>query len=228
MKILIADDEESIIEVVKIYLEKEGYSVLTALDGDTALKLEIAEKPDLLILDIMLPKMSGLELCRAIEREVPIIFLTAKTSEEDKIAGFALGADDYITKPFSVRELIARVKANLRRTAMPTENNNQNGKKNTIMAKNLIIDLLKYEATKDGEVLPLTVREFELLKYLATQKDQVFSREQLLESVWGYEYYGDMRTVDVTVRRLREKVEDDSANPEFIVTRRGVGYYFKG
>ena len=150
---------------------------------------------------------------------------TAKSEEVDKVLGLEFGADDYITKPFSIRELTARIKANLRRNAMPNINNNN---KNLIQSGNLTIDMLKYEATKDGEVLPLTVREFDLLKYLATQKGQVFSREKLLESVWGYEYYGDMRTVDVTVRRLREKLEDDSAKPEFIMTRRGVGYYFKG
>lgn len=229
-RILIIEDEKAISDIVKYNLEKEGFEVVTAYDGKEGLSLAQSIDLDLILLDIMLPSMDGFEVCKKIREDsnVPIIMATAKAEEVDKVLGLEFGADDYITKPFSVRELIARVKANLRRTAMPAENNNQNGKKNTIMAKNLIIDLLKYEATKDGEVLPLTVREFELLKYLATQKDQVFSREQLLESVWGYEYYGDMRTVDVTVRRLREKVEDDSANPEFIVTRRGVGYYFKG
>ena len=229
-RILIVEDEKPISDIVKFNLEKEGFEVVTAYDGKEGLSLAQSIDLDLILLDIMLPGMDGFEVCKKIRENsnVPIIMATAKAEEVDKILGLEFGADDYITKPFSVRELIARVKANLRRTAMPIENGNGGGQKNTIVAKNLTIDLLKYEATKGGEVLPLTVREFELLKYLATQREQVFSREQLLESVWGYEYYGDMRTVDVTVRRLREKVEDDSANPEFIVTRRGVGYYFKG
>ena len=229
-RILIVEDEKPISDIVKFNLEKEGFEVVTAYDGKEGLSLAQSIDLDLILLDIMLPGMDGFEVCKKIRENsnVPIIMATAKAEEVDKILGLEFGADDYITKPFSVRELIARVKANLRRTAMPIENGNGGGQKNTIVAKNLTIDLLKYEATKGGEVLPLTVREFELLKYLATQREQVFSREQLLESVWGYEYYGDMRTVDVTVRRLREKVEDDSAKPEFIVTRRGVGYYFKG
>lgn len=231
--ILIIEDEKPISDIVKFNLEKEGFDVATAYDGKEGLSLAQSVEFDLILLDIMLPGMDGFEVCKKIRENsnVPIIMATAKAEEVDKILGLEFGADDYITKPFSVRELIARVKANLRRTAMPVENNHpaqSQGAKNTIIARNLVIDLLKYEALKDGEVLPLTVREFELLKYLATQKEQVFSREQLLEYVWGYEYYGDMRTVDVTVRRLREKIEDDSAKPEFIMTRRGVGYYFKG
>ena len=218
MKILIADDEESIIEVVKIYLEKESYSVLTALDGDTALKLEIAEKPDLLILDIMLPKMSGLELCRAIEREVPIIFLTAKTSEEDKIAGFALGADDYITKPFSPRELIARVKAVMRRS-------NLAGTDGIISVDGMSIDLNNKNVKIADALVTLTPKEFELLYFLLKHPKQTFSREKLLTNIWGYDFEGDERTVDATIKRLRQKLLHPHYH--YIQTSRGFGYKFE-
>ena len=218
MKILIADDEESIIEVVKIYLEKEGYSVLTALDGDTALKLEIAEKPDLLILDIMLPKMSGLELCRAIEREVPVIFLTAKTSEEDKIAGFALGADDYITKPFSPRELIARVKAVMRRS-------NLAGTDGIISVDGMSIDLNNKNVKIADALVTLTPKEFELLYFLLKHPKQTFSREKLLTNIWGYDFEGDERTVDATIKRLRQKLLHPHYH--YIQTSRGFGYKFE-
>ena len=217
MKILIADDEESIIEVVKIYLEKEGYSVLTALDGDTALELEIAEKPDLLILDIMLPKMSGLELCRAIEREVPVIFLTAKTSEEDKIAGFALGADDYITKPFSPRELIARVKAVMRRS-------NLAGTDGIISVDGMSIDLNNKNVKIADALVTLTPKEFELLYFLLKHPKQTFSREKLLTNIWGYDFEGDERTVDATIKRLRQKLLHPHYH--YIQTSRGFGYKF--
>ena len=218
MKILIADDEESIIEVVKIYLEKEGYNVLTALDGDTALKLEIAEKPDLLILDIMLPKMSGLELCRAIEREVPVIFLTAKTSEEDKIAGFALGADDYITKPFSPRELIARVKAVMRRS-------NLAGTDGIISVDGMSIDLNNKNVKIADALVTLTPKEFELLYFLLKHPKQTFSREKLLTNIWGYDFEGDERTVDATIKRLRQKLLHPHYH--YIQTSRGFGYKFE-
>ncbi len=227
-RILVIEDEKPISDIVKFNLEKEGFEVVPVYDGKEGLSMAKSVDFDLILLDIMLPGMDGFEICRKIRESsnVPIIMTTAKAEEVDKILGLEFGADDYITKPFSIRELTARIKANLRRTTMPAANSASN--KHIIQSGNLIIDTIKYEATKGNEVLPLTVREFDLLKYLATQKGQVFSREQLLEFVWGYEYYGDMRTVDVTVRRLREKVEDDSAKPEFIMTRRGVGYYFKG
>ena len=218
MKILIADDEESIIEVVKIYLEKEGYIALTALDGDTALELEIAEKPDLLILDIMLPKMSGLELCRAIEREVPVIFLTAKTSEEDKIAGFALGADDYITKPFSPRELIARVKAVMRRS-------NLAGTDGIISVDGMSIDLNNKNVKIADVLVTLTPKEFELLYFLLKHPKQTFSREKLLTNIWGYDFEGDERTVDATIKRLRQKLLHPHYH--YIQTSRGFGYKFE-
>lgn len=225
-KILVVDDEKPIAEILKYNLEKEGYEVLLAFDGEDAVKKAYNESPDLVLLDIMLPKMDGFAVCKNIREKltVPIIMLTAKEEEVDKVLGLEMGADDYITKPFSNRELIARIKANLRRVSL--FNNADNGNLKIIKSRNLIIDLSKYEVTKDGKTIDLTFREFELLKYLACQGGQVFSRETLLEDVWGYEYYGDIRTVDVTVRRLREKIEDDPSNPVFIQTKRGVGYYF--
>lgn len=229
-KILVIEDEKPISDIVKFNLEKEGFEVIVAYDGLEGLSLARSVEIDLIILDIMLPGLDGFEVCKRVREKsnVPIIMATAKAEEVDKVLGLEFGADDYITKPFSIRELTARIKANLRRTAMPIEAAKTEQEKNSIRSGNLLIDLLKYEVSKHGEVIPLTVREFDLLKFMAVQKEQVFSREQLLASVWGYEYYGDMRTVDVTVRRLREKIEEDSAKPEYIMTRRGVGYYFKG
>ena len=227
-KILLVDDEQDILEIISYNLEKEGYEIITAYDGEDALKKALNEQLELIILDIMLPSMDGFEICKRVREKssVPIIMVTAKEEEVDKILGLELGADDYITKPFSIRELVARVKANVRRQEMNINADQQ--EKEIIKNKDLSIDLMKYEVKKGSTSIDLTVREFELLKFLAKQKDQVFSREQLLERVWGYEYYGDIRTVDVTVRRLREKVEDDSSNPTYIMTKRGVGYYFKG
>ena len=227
-RVLIAEDEKPISDIIKFNLEKEGYEIITAYDGEDALKKALNEQLELIILDIMLPSMDGFEICKRVRERssVPIIMVTAKEEEVDKILGLELGADDYITKPFSIRELVARVKANVRRQEMNINADQQ--EKEIIKNKDLSIDLMKYEVKKGSTSIDLTVREFELLKFLAKQKDQVFSREQLLERVWGYEYYGDIRTVDVTVRRLREKVEDDSSNPTYIMTKRGVGYYFKG
>ena len=227
-RVLIAEDEKPISDIIKFNLEKEGYEIITAYDGEDALKKALNEQLELIILDIMLPSMDGFEICKRVREKssVPIIMVTAKEEEVDKILGLELGADDYITKPFSIRELVARVKANVRRQEMNINADQQ--EKEIIKNKDLSIDLMKYEVKKGSTSIDLTVREFELLKFLAKQKDQVFSREQLLERVWGYEYYGDIRTVDVTVRRLREKVEDDSSNPTYIMTKRGVGYYYKG
>ena len=227
-RVLIAEDEKPISDIIKFNLEKEGYEIITAYDGEDALKKALNEQLELIILDIMLPSMDGFEICKRVREKssVPIIMVTAKEEEVDKILGLELGADDYITKPFSIRELVARVKANVRRQEMNINADQQ--EKEIIKNKDLSIDLMKYEVKKGSTSIDLTVREFELLKFLAKQKDQVFSREQLLERVWGYEYYGDIRTVDVTVRRLREKVEDDSSNRTYIMTKRGVGYYFKG
>ena len=230
-RILLIEDEEKMARMVELELTHEGYVVDKAFDGISGLTKAEEEDFDLILLDIMLPGMNGFDVCKKIREtsNVPIIMATAKEEEVDKILGLEFGADDYITKPFSVRELTARVKANLRRTAMPvTAPEHDDHSKDLISSGDLSINVSKYEVTKSGDPVPLTVREFELLKFLATQQEQVFSREQLLERVWGYEYFGDIRTVDVTVRRLREKIEDDSAKPSYVMTRRGVGYYFKG
>lgn len=226
-KILVVEDEKPIADILRFNLEKEGYSVETAYDGEEAIKKAWEFEPELVLLDIMIPKHDGFQVCKKIREKfsMPIIIVTAKEDEVDKVLGLELGADDYITKPFSVRELVARVKANLRRMDMSSLNEKHG---DVLNFGELTIDMVKYEVRKGADVLELTVREFELLKFLAIQKEQVFSREQLLEKVWGYEYYGDIRTVDVTVRRLREKIEEDASNPKYIVTRRGVGYYFKG
>lgn len=224
-KILVVDDEKSIADILKFNLEKEGFMVELAYDGEEAINKALNKKPDLVLLDIMLPKKDGFQVLKEIRKElkVPVLMLTAKEEEVDKVLGLELGADDYVTKPFSMRELIARVKANLRR-AEYSNGDIPNG--NVIIARDLTIDLNKYEVRKNGDVIDLTLREFELLKFLASSAEQVFTREQLLEEVWGYEYYGDIRTVDVTVRRLREKIEDADGDYRYILTKRGVGYYF--
>jgi two-component system response regulator VicR len=224
-KILIVDDEKHIVDILKFNLVKDGFSIIEAYDGEQAVEKALNENPDLILLDIMLPKMDGFTVCRKLRQTVstPIIMITAKEEEVDKVLGLELGADDYITKPFSMRELIARVKANLRRT---TEQNTK-ASTNSIKHRNLSIDIDHYEIKRGNDTIELTLREFELLRYLALHAEQVFSRETLLEEVWGYEYYGDVRTVDVTVRRLREKVEDDPSSAKYVQTKRGVGYYFR-
>ncbi len=226
-KILVVDDEKPIADIIKFNLVKEGFTVVVANDGEEAIKMHDNMLPDLMLLDVMLPKMDGFQVCRKIREKhsTPIIMLTAKEEEVDKVLGLELGADDYITKPFGMRELIARVKANLRRIDL--DGTVEAGEVSVIESGNLSIDLDRYEVSKESIVIELTLREFELLKYLATQENQIFSREQLLKDVWGYEYFGDIRTVDVTVRRLREKIEDDSSSPKYILTKRGVGYYFR-
>lgn len=226
-KILVVDDEKPISDIIKFNLVKEGYNVVCAFDGDEALKMVYQVNPDLVILDVMLPKLDGFQVCRKIRESfsMPIIMLTAKEEEVDKVLGLELGADDYITKPFGMRELIARVKANLRRIEIAVVPEDKTS--SIITSANLSINLERYEVKKDDEIIELTLREFELLKFLSTQENQIFTREQLLKDVWGYEYFGDIRTVDVTVRRLREKVEDDSSSPKFVMTKRGVGYYFR-
>ena len=229
--ILIVDDEQPIREILVYNLKKEGYNVIEASDGVTALNIALEQYPDLILLDIMLPKMDGLSVCKRIKNSynVPILMLTAKDSEIDKILGLELGADDYITKPFSVRELIARVKANLRKvenlSIARMDNDNSKKKENKIIVNDLELDLDKFEVKIRGEIIDLTVREFEVIKFLASQPGQVVTRETLLEKVWGYEYYGDIRTVDVTVRRIREKIEKDTSSPKILITKRGVGYY---
>lgn len=225
--VLIVEDDPHIVDILKFNFVKEGYTVLVGTDGQAGLELALNENPDLILLDVMLPKMDGFEVCRRIREKMttPIIMLTAREEEVDKVLGLELGADDYITKPFSIRELTARVKANLRRMSIDMANMPQDPS-NTIVSGDLIINIERYEVQKRDKIIDITLREFELLKFLAQQPDKIFSRESLLENVWGYEYYGDVRTVDVTVRRLREKIEDDPSLPRFIVTKRGVGYYF--
>jgi len=227
-KILVVDDEKNIVDIIKYNLKKEGYEVMTAGDGEEALKLNEEFKPDMILLDIMMPKLDGYAVCRKVREkyDTPIIMLTARAEEVDKVLGLELGADDYVTKPFGTRELMARVKANLRRRGVSLAEEVQEANKDVLVFGQLSIDLKLFEVKKGKEVIELTLREFELLKFLASQKTQVFSRESLLEKVWGYEYFGDVRTVDVTVRRLREKIEDDPGKPNYILTKRGVGYYF--
>lgn len=227
-KILVVDDEKPISDIVKFNLTKEGYEVFTAFDGEEAVEMVNEIEPDLILLDLMLPKMDGLEVCREVRKnyDTPIIMVTAKDSEIDKVLGLELGADDYVTKPFSNRELVARVKANLRRQGnapakVEEENNNE------LNIGVLTIHPEAYVVSKRGETIELTHREFELLHYLAKHIGQVMTREHLLQTVWGYDYFGDVRTVDVTVRRLREKIEDNPSHPTWLVTRRGVGYYLR-
>lgn len=227
-KIGIIEDEKNISDMIKYNLEKEGYEVLTAYDGAEGLALAQKESLDLLLLDIMLPNIDGLEICKRVRQkmETPIIIISAKADEFDKVLALELGADDYVTKPFSMREVMARVKARLRRKVSELTPPEDNGDK--LKEGNLEIDLKKYEVVKNGEVIELTLREFELLKFLWQAKGEVFTREDLLTKVWGYEYFGDVRTVDVTIRRLREKIEDDASKASFVLTKRGVGYYFRG
>lgn len=226
-KILVVDDEKPIADILKFNLEKEGFEVICAYDGDEAVEMTNAEKPDLLLLDIMLPNKDGNEVCREVRKNhsMPIIMITAKDSEIDKVLGLELGADDYVTKPFSNREVIARVKANLRRQQQIPEDDSKGIKE--IQIGRLAVRPEAYTVTRDGQEVELTHREFELLHYLARHIGQVMTREHLLETVWGYDYYGDVRTVDVTVRRLREKIEESPSNPVWIITRRGVGYYLR-
>ena len=227
--VLIVEDEQNIVDILSFNLSREGYDTLEAYDGPTGLQLALEQNPDLILLDLMLPGMNGFDVCAKIRESgssIPIIMLTAREEEEDKVMGLELGADDYITKPFSMRELLARVKANIRRVGMapaagpsgaaPVQGNGR-----------VTIDEERATVYKDGTPMDLTQREYDLIRYLAAQPGKVFSREALMEHVWNYEgYVGDVRAVDVAVRRLREKFEDDPANPQFIKTKRGLGYYF--
>jgi len=228
--ILVVDDEKPIADILQFNLIKEGYKVICAYDGDEALEKVEEEQPDLMLLDIMLPKRDGMEVCREIRKkyDFPIIMLTAKGSEIDKVLGLEMGADDYVTKPFSTRELIARVKANMRRLQVvaPAAEEEEEAS-NEIVVGSLVIQPDAYQVMKRDEAIELTHREFELLHYLGKHIGQVMTREHLLQTVWGYDYFGDVRTVDVTIRRLREKIEDNPSHPAWIVTRRGVGYYLR-
>jgi two-component system, OmpR family, response regulator VicR len=226
-KILVVDDEQPIADILKFNLEKEGYQVVCAYDGGSAVELAFSEQPDLILLDLMLPVKDGMDVCREVRSKLnsPIIMLTAKDTELDKVLGLEMGADDYVTKPFGTRELLARVKAHLRRqTKTATNPPEAEEQRQGIRLAGLFIDSDMYVVYKDGEPLDLTHREFELIQYLARNSGKVMTREHLLQAVWGFEYFGDVRTVDVTIRRLREKLETDPSRPEYIVTRRGLGY----
>lgn len=226
-KILIVDDEKPIVDILKFNLEKEGFVTTVAYDGEEAISLAASVKPDLVLLDLMLPKVDGFNVCKELRKTLvcPIIMLTAKEDVVDKIIGLELGADDYMTKPFSIREVIARVKANLRKHVLPETEDEKDTLKNKIKIKDMIIDPERYIAIVGNKIIDLTIKEFELLKMLSTAPNQVFTREQILRGVWGYDFYGDARTVDVTVRRLREKIEKNSAEPQYVQTKRGMGYY---
>lgn len=221
-KILIIEDEQPIAEIIKFNLVKEGYQVTIANNGELGLQLALSTAPDLVLLDLMLPGMDGMDVCRLIRQQadMPILMLTAKDSEVDKVLGLEMGADDYITKPFGNRELLARVKANLRRRITHVEQS----KTQDLVIGELRINTQTVQVTKRGEEIALTQREYELLLHLFKNYGVVLTREHLLQAVWGYDYFGDVRTVDVTIRRLREKIEDDASNPTYIITRRGLGY----
>ena len=231
-RILIVEDEKNIVDILKFNLKREGYDTLEAYDGKAGLQLALSGNPDLVLLDLMLPKLDGFDVCRSIRESgssVPVIMLTAREEESDKVLGLEIGADDYITKPFSMRELLARVKANIRRSAMPAAAAPETSSAGKMERGRLTIDLEGMVILKDGVPLELTQREYDLIRFLAETPGKVFSREALMEHVWNYEgYVGDVRAVDVAVRRLREKIEDDPAEPTFIVTRRGQGYLFGG
>ncbi|GIP35994.1 response regulator YycF [Paenibacillus sp. J2TS4] len=228
-KILVVDDEQPIADILKFNLEKEGYEVICAYDGGTAVELALKENPDLILLDLMLPVKDGMDVCREvrIKKNTPIIMLTAKDTELDKVLGLEMGADDYVTKPFGTRELLARVKAHLRRQSKNEPESPEAAQKEGLRIHKLLIDNDMYVVYKDGVPLDLTHREFELIQYMARNTGKVMTREHLLQAVWGYDYYGDVRTVDVTIRRLREKIEDEPSRPEYITTRRGLGYVMR-
>ena len=228
-KILVVDDESNIVDILRFNLQREGYEVLAAYDGQEGLDKARSEGPDLILLDVMLPLMDGFQVCqelRKTDKLTPIIMLTAREEERDRVMGLGLGADDYVVKPFSVRELLARVRTNIRRTAVIAEGSA--GEDKLLRAGRLTVDPEKQTVMKDGVNVDVSQREFELLRLLAASVGAVFSREQLLSQVWNYDYYGDTRAVDVAVRRLREKLEDDPASPRLLCTRRGGGYYLSG
>ena len=221
--ILVVEDEQDIATIIDFNLKRSGFDTLMAYDGPTGLKLALENAPDLILLDVMLPGMDGFEICRRVREksQVPIIMLTAREEESDKILGLELGADDYVTKPFSNRELIARIKANMRRFSAA-----EVLQERTDAGVGLSISEEDTAVYKDGKPIDLSVREFDILSYLAAEPGRVVSREELMEKVWGFEYYGDLRAVDVAIRRLREKIEDEPAQPKYIITKRGLGYYF--
>ncbi len=219
--VLVVDDEKTLVKALSFNLEKEGFRVEQAFDGEEALKKVFDLKPDIVVLDLMLPEVDGFEVCRQIRKklEIPIIMLTARSEDIDKVLGLELGADDYLTKPFNSRELVARIKAILRRSTVRDEES-----KKVVQIGKLQVDLLQHRAKIEDKEVSLTSKEFALLSFLASNAGNVYSREQLLEQVWGYDYYGDVRTVDVHIRHLREKIEKDPANPKLIITVWGTGY----
>lgn len=231
-KILIVEDDKTLLEVLRYNLTKEGYDVSTAVDGVQALDCAERERPDLIVLDIMLPRLDGLDVCRIIRKKeiaIPILMLTARVEEIDKVVGLELGADDYMTKPFSMRELLARVRAMLRRVEMmQREAASSEEAAHRIMVGELEIDVARHEVSLRGSPVGLSLKEFDLLAFLAKNRGQVFSRDVLLDKVWGYDYVGDTRTVDVHIRWLRQKIEVDPSNPKYLSTVRGVGYKFEG
>ena len=221
--VLIVDDEKNIVDILKFNLEKEGFDTIIAYDGEAALEQYAKNQPALILLDVMLPLIDGFEVCRRIrktDKKTPIIMLTAREEETDKVFGLDLGADDYITKPFSLRELQARIKANIRRMDSGAAEQSAGS------GAGLVIDNERFDAIVNGRPAELTQREFELISFLAASPGKVYSREALLHSVWQYDYFGDLRAVDVAVRRLREKIEEDSGQPRYVMTKRGVGYYY--
>ena len=226
--VLIVEDEKNIVDILRFNLQREGYRTLEAYDGKDGLDKAVSENPDLILLDVMLPQMNGFDVCRTLRAQgsnVPVIILTAREEESDKVLGLEIGADDYITKPFSMRELIARVGANIRRTTMAAPASAAASA--MPVAGDLSINTDSHQVFRAGKAIDLTQREYELLTFLASHPNKVYSRIALMEQVWNYGYVGDdARTVDVTVRRLREKIEADPANPTYILTRRGAGYYF--
>ena len=228
-KVLIVDDEKAIVEILQYNLEKNEFETLVAFDGKQALELAQTQDPDLILLDIMLPEMDGFEVCKALRdggSNVPIIMLTAREDETDKVFGLEIGADDYITKPFSIRELMARVKANIRRSAAAAPAAQPEKNENVLQVKDLTIDMDRHAVYRNGKEIDLTEREYNILQLMAAEPGKIFSREELMRQVWQYDYFGDLRTVDVAMRRFREKLEKKPAEPEYIMTRRGAGYYF--
>ncbi len=222
-KILVVEDERTIADILVFNLEREGYEAIAAGDGPAGLKSALGDEPDLILLDVMLPGMDGFEVLRRVREksQVPVIMLTAREEETDKVEALDMGADDYITKPFSMRELMARVKANMRRTVPPEAEPPA-----AAVEGRLMISPEQNTVYKNGRPLDLSVREYDILSFLSSTPGRVVTREELMEKVWGYEYYGDLRAVDVAIRRLREKVEDEPAQPKYIITKRGMGYYY--
>ena len=229
-RVLVVDDEQNIVDILRFNLEREGYEVITAANGLEGLSLARSRDPDLILLDVMMPEMDGFQVCRELRREdklTPIIMLTAREEEADRVMGLELGADDYVSKPFSVRELMARVRTNIRRQSAMSEAGPP-PREGQLRAGSLTIDTVGLQVLKNGKPIDVTQREYALLQFLASSVGTVFSRETLMQEVWNYEYWGDTRGVDVAVRRLREKLEDDPANPTLLCTRRGAGYYLSG